>query len=496
MRTIRSTRLQSVALLALVFCTTTLHAQTYHVATQALPGGNGSRDTPWATFMEAFSQDILAPGDTLLVHAGTYRESVRPRISLSIIAETPGTAIVSGADILSPDWFDERDSLWILTGIQAKADTSSDVRPRREQLFVNGIRYDHIAGTAKRPGSFQLIRNSGDTELMVVPHTDHAGRLPDMLIEWSVREVLFEPVPDPNSSHSVCRSPDVPGHFLVRGLVFEKAANRLQNGAVCAGSRNSTFENITVRQTASVGMYVQGTGHRVSESVFDGNGQAGLNGRCTDCVLAGNRTSFNNWKGINPLWEAGGGKWTETCRTLFKDHISTDNDGPGLWLDETNSGNVIEGGRFERNLLAGIMLELRTTHTTVRNAYVSTTRRYEWSGAGILVQAAADNTIMDNVIENNDGAGIWLRGDDRAPDGGSLITGNILRNNVQQRGNDFSEISIVAQLAADFTSVVMRGNDIQNSSAPHYFFRIRDVDFRYSGSDESVFETYKRRLKQ
>jgi parallel beta-helix repeat protein len=368
------------------------------------------------------------------------------------------------------------------------------VRPRPEQLFVDDIAYRHVGVASQAgPGTFRLERSGGQTTLIVTPHEEHRADWPRRRIEWAVRAQLFQPASG-TVGDNPCRPARAPGWFHVEGLVFERAANALQMGAVCAGSEGSRFENIEVRQTASVGMYLHGIHHEVVGSRFVGNGQAGLNGRCTRCLVVDSRTSANNWKRINPLWEAGGGKWTGTYGTVFRGHVSSDNEGPGLWLDETNEGNRIEGGYFDNNLLAGILLELRTTFTEVVGNHVRGTRRYEWGGAGILVQAASDNTLRNNRIEGNDGAGIWLRGDHRARDGGSIIVGNILIDNVQAPGNDFSEISIVADSTEEFTSVRMRDNRIHNTSAPGYFFRIRDADVRFSGNDETAFETIRQEL--
>ncbi|MEQ9103810.1 MAG: glycosyltransferase [Rhodothermales bacterium] len=479
-----------------------------YIDADAAEGGNGSAVTPFRTFHEALAIGQPGPGDTLRVHPGIYRESIRPALGgasadarLAIVAVEPGTAIVSGADILPGDWFEMRDAEWILTGMAGAADTSLDVRPRPEQLFVDDMAYRHVGAEGQaEPGTFRLERSAGQTVLVVTPLPEHTSGWVQRRMEWAVRGQLFEPQPSTvhgpagDTSNTPCRPARSPGWYHVEGLVFERAANALQVGAVCAGSEGSRFVNIEVRQTASVGMYVHGIHHEIQGSRFNHNGQAGLNGRCTGCRITDNRTSDNNWKRINPLWEAGGGKWTQTFNTVFRRHVSTDNEGPGLWLDETNEANRIEDGFFDNNLLAGILLELRTTRTEVTGNHVRRTRRHEWSGAGILVQAASDNTLQGNRIENNDGAGIWLRGDHRAPDGGSVIQGNVLMDNVRVPGNDFSEISIVADSTQEFTSIRMRDNEIHNLAAPGYFFRIRDADVRHTGNDESAFETIRQSL--
>lgn len=489
----------TVLLLGLVFGWMSGEAMaqgTFHVA-QLHPAANdnsdGSADAPWVTLARAMAPGQLTAGDTLVVHAGTYREAMRPSAGgtassrLVIRADEPGTVIVSGADVLPSAWFSEEDGLWILEGVEPQKARTDRKGGYRDVVYVNGVRYEQPEpGATLMPGSFTFHRNV----MIIAPSDSLLGRLHDAVIERTRRAYLF--APQAPTGADPCLWADGPGAFDVSGIIFEKAANELQQGAVCAGSRNSVFSRVEVRETASVGMFVGGSQHEVSHSRFSHNGQSGLNGRCTSCRLVANESAVNNWKHVSPLWEAGGGKWTKTFNTLFLSHRATDNDGPGLWLDETNAGNVIDSAFVSGNLLAGILLELGTTETTVRNSTVRATRRFEWSGAGILIQAAADNTIEHNLVESNDGAGIWLRSDDRDRDGGSSIRFNTLRNNVRTPGNDFTEISIVADSTVEFVSVILSDNSFHETSSPWYFFRIRDVDVRWSGSDETMFETIKR----
>ena len=64
----------------------------YHVAPDGSDRATGSASEPWASL--SFALEQLRPGDTLLVHGGTYREDLNPRI----VAGTPNARItVRGA---------------------------------------------------------------------------------------------------------------------------------------------------------------------------------------------------------------------------------------------------------------------------------------------------------------------------------------------------------------------------------------------------------------
>lgn len=51
-------------------------AEEYHVAAGGSDRAAGTADAPWRTIQTA--ADVIQPGDACIVHAGTYRETVRP----------------------------------------------------------------------------------------------------------------------------------------------------------------------------------------------------------------------------------------------------------------------------------------------------------------------------------------------------------------------------------------------------------------------------------
>ena len=57
---------------------------TLHVATDGADTADGSAGRPFRTINRA--AELARPGDTVLVHAGEYREWVRPRRTLHVRA--------------------------------------------------------------------------------------------------------------------------------------------------------------------------------------------------------------------------------------------------------------------------------------------------------------------------------------------------------------------------------------------------------------------------
>jgi hypothetical protein len=124
--------LRPVAILAGLAAVGRLFAADYYVA----PGGvdtpaGGTFAAPFATIQ--FGVDRLAPGDTLHVRGGIYRESVTFPASgtaggpITVKAFPGETATVSGADLFSGSWGIHTNSIY-------KAAIGGQIR----QLFING----------------------------------------------------------------------------------------------------------------------------------------------------------------------------------------------------------------------------------------------------------------------------------------------------------------------------------------------------------------------
>ena len=108
---------------------------SYYVSQSAGSDANpGSLDAPFATIQQA--ANVARPGDTVLVRAGTYRESVRPTNSGTASARITfkpynGESVtISGADVVS-GWSNYGGSIF-------KAPQSWDIGESFNQVFVDG----------------------------------------------------------------------------------------------------------------------------------------------------------------------------------------------------------------------------------------------------------------------------------------------------------------------------------------------------------------------
>ncbi len=87
----------------------------FHVSVNGCDSWCGSQEKPFRTISKAAS--IALPGDTVRVHAGVYREWVRPAHGgteehrIVYEAAGDGETVISGAEIVS-EWNDEGDGVW------------------------------------------------------------------------------------------------------------------------------------------------------------------------------------------------------------------------------------------------------------------------------------------------------------------------------------------------------------------------------------------------
>lgn len=468
---------------------------------EASDDGPGTAERPWRTIARAARTGALQPGDAVLIREGVYREAVRPRTGGTgpdarvTYAAYPGeTVVVTGADVTTDRWRRLGDGTWALvwTGPALLTYTEDDVF-RREMVVADGDvlrpvfrREDLVPGTFWAEGPPEaprrlVARFPGD-----VPPSE-AGP-----VEVATRTVLFAPTGE--DVYAACGDASTPGWLRVVGLAFRHATNRAQWGAVCAGREGALFEDVRVEWTNGLGLDTSGRGHVFLRTEADLNGQMGWGGACTDCLVEDGSAVGNNWKGYDPFWEAGGGKWVRSSGTVIRRHLAAYNGGPGIWLDIDNQDNTVEGALVVGNEVAGVMLELRTTGTLVQHNVIARTRQRAWSGTGVLSQAASRNLVLHNTVVDNDGTGVWLRLDPerRAPDVGSLVVGNRLGGNTT-RADEAREIQVEAASVETLRSLVLGGNlyrsvDGDGVLRSTFFLRTESGEAEYRGDDLGVWQ--------
>ena len=411
----------------------------------------------------------VSPGDVLVLREGVYRESLilkkggvvgRP---LRIIAYPGEEVVVSGADPLQSGWT-QKDGYWWHEWTEPLYMHRSKQRPqqafRPEMLIYDGnplrtaytreaLKEDHfwVEGEPEAPSAIHARFPTG-----INPENG--------FIEVGKRAHLLGAAPRSEVNH-----------VHVRGIAFLYSVISGKDGCVQTTGTNWVLEDNLIAGCNGLGIMIKGENHKVRRNWAIANGQMGWATETHGSLLEDNRSEWNNWKGYDAHWEAGGGKFKHTTNTIIRRHYAANNDGPGIWLDIENKDNLVEESVVVNNKKAGIMLEYKTTGTIVRNNIVFGTRILGNAGSGIQVQAASDNIIENNTIFSNHGDGIRNKlHDNRAESGGNTIRFNVIVNNGLGHTNA-QELRIEGELEAARTDTY-QGNILGAQFAGNEVFMI------------------------
>ncbi len=357
------------------------------------------------------------PGSTFCFAPGRYEEAtIVPRAG-DRFEGTPET-ILSGSRELT-QWAREGNA-WVAAsefpergphGI-CRPDTPLCSEPAR--VFLDDTLLAPVGSPAAvRPGSYHVDRANGRVYL----GEDPTGRR----VELTLRAHAF-----------ASGDPDV----TIIGLAMQRYATSAQEGAIQAfdGASGWTIDGVTVRESSGGGIGARNHDRFVlRDSVIENNGQIGVSVSGRDVLVEHNRIAGNNTAGFAETWEAGGAKFTTTRNLMVRGNVALRNGGPGLWTDIDNVDATFEANVADENLDSGIFHEVSYAATITNNVARSNGFGIgdRWCyGAGILVSASSDTTVVGNtVIDNHRG----IVGIQQARGAGPL--GTYIVVNLQVQGN-------------------------------------------------------------
>ncbi len=354
---------------------------------------DGSAERPFKTIQRA--ADIAAPGTKVRIHAGQYRECVRPRAGgtdpehmICYEAFGDGPVILRASEEVR-DFFPSTG--WRLQGFDHSQDVSqvkiyahrldpdmfrgynpfcavnilhdrlfieydkTDMTPylnRRGCVFCDGKPLRQVAlyrNLAEADGTYWVEHNGQTVHFRLAGDDDPSGHL----IELTVREQCFAPE-EPFLSY-----------IQVKGLICEHAATGApvpQRGAISAfRGHHWVIEDCEVNWSNGVGIDVGNEcwhhepipGQLIGFSVIRrcrvrDAGVCGIAGLfAEEMLIEDNIIEGTGWQKMELSWEAGGIKLHNSVnalirRNLFKNTLRADH----LWLDCGNENNRITGNVF------------------------------------------------------------------------------------------------------------------------------------------------------
>ena len=378
----------------------TAPGRVWHVAPAVLSGI--AADRQFRTISEAAK--AVTPGDTVLIHTGVYRESVRitaigtPARPIVFEAAPAATVVVSGADRVT-GWQKEPgpDNVYsVAWPYSFQNNRANHTQPeddyhrmigRTEQVMVQNYPMHQVLQRA------QMSRGSffADLDGKRLYAWDPANQdLNSLNVQASTREVVWD-----------CAGDNV----QVRGLCFRYAANAAQQGAAHFTGRGDVVRDCTFEDANGCGVRFEGPDQSVSGCTIQDNGQLGFAAvrahglRMSNCLIQNNNT-----KDFDRGWEAGGNK-TALTRGAVIDHCRVlNNRGCGLWFDIGNEGcevsHCLIAGNEDIGLYSEISYGLRAhDNVIVGNGFGGNA---SWaSQAGITLYVSPGCVIERNLIVGN-----------------------------------------------------------------------------------------------
>lgn len=374
-------------------------AKEIHVATNGDDSAAGTQTVPLRTIGKAAS--IAQPGDTITVHAGTYREWVKPprdgtsETERIVYRSAPGEEVfVKGSERVTT-WTDQGGGVWQAT---IPNEFFGDYNPfalklsggwlnygqwhTRGDVYLNGKAFYEKQTDAEVDETQESWHARGDGNQTIIRANFGKADPNKQLTEINVRESLFMPV--------------VTGlkYITVDGFHFAHAAANwappvleLQTGAVGPRmGKNWIIENCTITNARCVGIILgQAPGvdyddidaygdHIVRNNVIRRCGQAGIAGQkgATRSLISGNLIEDTNYRKEFGGWETAAIKFHNSVDTVISDNLIRGvfhqiQGAFGIWIDFGN-----QGVRITRNIIydtqaATVFLEMNHGPTVVDN---------------------------------------------------------------------------------------------------------------------------------
>ncbi|ROR80764.1 parallel beta-helix repeat (two copies) [Plantibacter flavus] len=358
--------------------------------------GTGTLASPYTSL--AYAVATAPSGSTLVLRAGIYRESVSVSGAKKVTIEAyPNEAVwLDGSDTVT-GW-KKSTTGWAVGGISTNfdsgptftkgapdntAESTKFVDPaypmaaHPEQVWVNGTAQKEVASEkAVTAGTFYV----DDAGKRVVLGSDPTGKTVDVTKRQTALAV--------KSVGSI-----------VRGIGVRNYGNSVyQMGAITAQANSITFENLVVKNNATIGMHTWGSGVTFANITSTGNGMQGGGANNADNLVVKNSVfSGNNVERFKRTPASGGFKISRSRTVSFINSDFQDNTSVGLWLDESVYNAKVVGNRVTGNGASGLILEISDTITVANNIIAGNARYGLWIGSTGNVQIW-NNTLTGNTL--------------------------------------------------------------------------------------------------
>jgi hypothetical protein len=395
----RKSPLLIAVFIGVIFGSEGISAREIHVSNTGSDSASGSYGQPYLTINKAAS--VAQPGDTVTVHAGTYREWVKPirggtddskRITYRA---APGEEVfVKGSERIT-SWKPEVGGVW---KVELPNSFFGEYNPYALTVSGGWLNYGqwHHRGDVYLNGEAFYERKTAQ-EVKEAEHTWHCQADENVTTVWAnfgkanpntklteinVREGLFMP------EISGLKYITVDGfHFMHAAANWAPPGLDLQTGAV--GPRMGKcwiIENCTITNARCVGIilgHAPGVDYRdidaygdhiIRNNIIRRCGQAGIAGQkgATRSLICGNLIEDTNYRREFGGWETAAIKFHNSVDTVISGNLirgvfRQEQGAFGIWMDFGNQGIRITRNIIYNTEAATIFLEMDHGPTLVDN---------------------------------------------------------------------------------------------------------------------------------
>ena len=374
-------------------------AREIHVAKTGSDSASGSQASPFLSINKAAS--IAQPGDAVTVHAGTYREWIKPprggtgdSSRITYCAATGEKVLVKGSEHIT-SWKQQGSGIW---QVELPNSFFGDYNPyalnvsggwlnygkwyHRGDVYLNGEAFYEKQTAEEVNKAEQSWHCQADEEVTIIRANFGKANPNTNLAEINVRESIFMPQITGLKYITVDSF-----HFMHAAANWAPPVLELQTGAV--GTRMGKhwiIQNCTITNARCVGIIlghapgadysdIDAFGdHIIRNNIIRRCGQAGIAGQkgATRSIILGNLIEDTNYRKEFGGWETAAIKFHNSVDTVIRGNLirgvfHQEQGAFGIWIDYANQGIRITGNVIYDTQAATVFLEMNHGPTLVDN---------------------------------------------------------------------------------------------------------------------------------